>query len=380
MRDAYIVGAVRTPVGKNRGALSGIRPDDLGAVALNGLLERLGVDPAQVEDVVMGCVTQHQEQGWNIGRLAVLAAGWPVEVPATSVNRMCGSSQQALHFAAMGVMSGSQDLVVAAGVESMSRIPLGSDGEGVSDAISRRYKVIPQGLSAELVADKWDLTREQLDEFSLESHGKAVAALDAGRFDREIVPVSTVDENGNKIVVKTDEGPRRSTSLEKLASLRPAFKDDGKITAASSSQISDGAAAILVASAEKAKELGLTPRARIVSMAAAGVDPTIMLTGPIPATQMALRKAGLTIDQIDLVEINEAFASVVMAWHKEIGFDPKKTNVNGGAIALGHPLGATGTKLMTTLLHELERQDLRMGLQTMCIGFGQGITTIIERI
>ena len=295
MKEAFIVGAVRTPVGKNRGELSRVRPDDLGAVALNGLIEKTGVDPAAIDDVVLGCVTQHQEQGWNIARLCVLAAGWPVEVPATSVNRMCGSSQQALHFAAMGVLSGSQDLVVAAGVESMSRVAMSSDGESVSDAISERYKLIPQGLSAELIADKWNLSRAQIDEFSLESHLRAINAQDAGYFDREIVPVTTVDGDGNAFVARVDQGPRRGTSLEKLSGLRTIFKEGGKVTAGSSSQISDGAAAVLIASGEKVRELGLTPRARIVAMAEAGVDPTIMLTGPIPATQKALRKAQLSM-------------------------------------------------------------------------------------
>jgi acetyl-CoA acyltransferase len=380
MAEAFIVGAVRTPVGKNKGELSRIRPDDLAAVALNGLVERTGVDPLEVEDVILGCVTQTSEQGWNIARLAVLAAGWPIDVPGVSVNRMCGSSQQALHMAAQAVMSGAHELVVAAGVESMSRVAMSSDGAGVSDFISERYKMVPQGYSAELIADKWDLTRQQLDELSLESHRKALAAQDAGIFEREIVPVKTVDENGNPLLVTKDGGPRRGTSLEKLASLKPVFKQDGKLTAAASSQISDGASALLVASEAKVRELGLKPRARVVSMALSGVDPTIMLTGPIPATRLALKKAGMTMDQIDLVEINEAFASVVLAWQIELGFDPKKTNVNGGAIALGHPLGASGAKLMTTLVHELERQGLRYGLQTMCIGFGQGIATIIERV
>ena len=380
MQEAYIVGAVRTPVGKNKGDLSRLRPDDLAAQCLNALVERTGIDPVQVEDVVMGCVTQHREQGWNIARVSVLAAGWPIDVPGVSVNRMCGSSQQSLHFAAQAVASGTHELIVAAGVENMSRVPISSDGESVSDFISEHYKLIPQGLSADFIADKWDLSRQEIDEFSLDSHRKAVAAQDAGYFDREIAPVKTVDAEGKPVVVSRDQGPRRETSLEKLASLKAIFRQNGKITAGSASQISDGAAALLVASESKARELGLRPRARVVAMALSGVDPTIMLTGPIPATRKVLAKAGMKMQDIDIVEINEAFASVVLAWQREMDFDPKKTNVNGGAIALGHPLGASGAKLMTTLLHEMERQGLRYGLQTMCIGFGQGIATIIERV
>ncbi len=386
MAEAYIVEAVRTAVGRRRGSLSNTRADELAAHCLSALTSRAKVDPGEIDDVVMGCVTQVGEQGMNVARIAVLNAGFPVEVPGTSVNRMCGSSQQAVHFAAQAVMSGAMDMVIGAGVESMSRINMGSDmfynGEPAlpSPMMTERFTIIPQGRSAELIAHKWGLSRQALDEFSLNSHQKALEAIDKGYFQREIVPLEVKNENGETIRFDVDEGPRRDTSLEKLASLKPAFQEDGVITAGSSSQISDGASALLIASKEKAKALGLKPRARIVAMAVAGVDPTIMLTGPIPATRKVLAKAGLKLSDIDLIEINEAFASVAMACGMELGFDFSKVNVNGGAIALGHPLGASGGRLLTTLLYEMERRDVRYGLSTMCIGFGQATATIIERV
>ena len=381
MNTAVIVGAVRTAVGRKNGKLSGVRPDDLLALALKEVVARTKVDPNEVEDVVVGCVDQVGEQGFNIARNAALIAGFPLDVCRTTLDRKCGSGQQAANFCAMGVMAGQYDTVIAGGVENMTRVPMGSNGQGpgdgpISPKLSERYNIIPQGLSAELIAEKWGLKREELDEFSAQSHEKAGRAIAEGRFKREIVPVTLPDGS----VLDTDEGVRVPVNREKMASLVPSFKTDGVITAANSSQISDGAAALLLMSEAKAKALGLKPRARVVATALAGVDPTIMLTGPIPATQRVLKKAGMTLDQIDLFEINEAFASVVLAWERELHPDMARVNVNGGAVALGHPLGCSGAKLMTTLLHELERTGKRYGLQTMCIGFGQGIATIIERL
>ncbi|HYM50574.1 MAG TPA: thiolase family protein [Candidatus Limnocylindrales bacterium] len=384
MSEAVIVEAVRTPIGRRGGKLAAIRPDDLLALTLSEVVERAGVSRAVVDDVIVGCVTQTGEQGLNIGRAAVLIAGFPIEVPGTTINRFCGSGQQAVNFAAQGVLSGAQDVVIGAGVESMTRVPMGSDamgpGEGpVSPKLTDLYEIIPQGNSAEMIARKWGFTREQLDEFSLQSHVKAGQAIQEGRFRREIMPV-VVKQNGSSYTVDTDEGVRMPPSREKMAQLKPSFQDDGVVTAGNSSQISDGAAAVLVMSAEKARELKLKPRARIVAQAIVGSDPTIMLTGPIPATAKVLHKAGLQLKDIDLFEVNEAFAPVVLAWQHETGADMEKVNYNGGAIALGHPLGASGARLITTLLHELERQDARYGLSTMCIGYGMGIATIIERL
>lgn len=378
MRDALIVEAVRTPIGRRNGALRDVRPDDLAALVLNEVVRRAGVEPRLVDDVVMGCVTQVGEQGVNIARLSVLAAGWPEEVPGTSVNRMCASGLQACNFAAMEVMTGNADLAIGAGTESMTRVAMGSDGGVLNERITSRYDLVPQGISAEMIADKWGITREELDEYALMSHRRAIAAIDAGRFRAEIVPVP-IREDGGERLFTTDEHPRRDTSLEKLAKLPPAFKPGGKITAGNSSGINDGAAAVLFASEERARELGLEPRARVVAMAQAAVDPVIMLTGPIPATRRALKMAGLTMEAIDLVELNEAFASIPIACGRELGIDLERMNVNGGAIALGHPLGCSGARLLTTLLHEMERRDVRYGLATLCIGFGQGVTTIIER-
>jgi len=384
MSDAVIVEAVRTAIGRRNGRLSPVRPDDLLALTLAEVVKRAGVDPAQVDDVVVGCVTQTGEQGMNIGRAAVLIAGFPIEVPGTTINRFCGSGQQAVNFAAQGVLSGAQDMVIGAGVESMSRVPMGSDafgpGEGpVSPKLTDLFEIIPQGNSAEMIAKKWGFSREQLDEFAYQSHRKAGQAIQEGRFSREIFAID-VKSNGTSYSFETDEGVRIPPSREKMAQLKPSFQEDGVVTAGNSSQISDGAAAVLVMTAEKAKSLGLRPRARIVAQAIVGSEPTIMLTGPIPATQKVLKKAGLQLKDIDLFEVNEAFAPVVLAWQQETGADMEKVNYNGGAIALGHPLGASGARLITTLLHELERQDARYGLSTMCIGYGMGIATIIERV
>jgi acetyl-CoA acyltransferase len=381
MRDALIVGAVRTAVGKRNGSLSPVRPDDLAAVVLGALVERVGIDASEVEDVVLGCVDQLGEQGMNIARNAALIAGLPLDVCGTTLDRMCGSGQQALNFAAMGVMAGQYEVVIAGGVEHMTRVPMASNATGPGDGplsprLQERYRIVPQGVSAELVAERWGLDREELDRFAAGSHDKAGRAIAEGRFTREIVPVSLPDGS----VFDTDEGVRIPVDRRKLASLAPPFKPDGVVTAGNSSQISDGAAALMLMSAERARALGVTPRARVVATALAGVDPTLMLTGPIPATQRVLRKAGLRLEDIDQVEINEAFASVVLAWERELQPDMGRVNVNGGAIALGHPLGCTGARLATSLLHELERSGARRGLQTMCIGFGQGIATIIERL
>jgi acetyl-CoA acetyltransferase family protein len=381
MNNAVIVGAARTAVGKRNGKLSTVRPDDLLADTLKALVERTKIDPAEVEDVVIGCVDQLGEQGFNIARNSALIAGFPLDVCGTTLDRMCGSGQQAANFAAMGVMSGQYECVIAGGVENMSRVPMGSNASGPGDGplsprLQALYNIVPQGISAEMLAEKWGLKREELDKFSGESHEKAGRAIAEGRFKREIAPIMLPDGS----VFDTDEGVRVPVNWEKLASLAPSFKPDGVVTAGSSSQISDGAAALLIMSEARAKALKLTPRARIVATSLAGVDPTIMLTGPIPATQRVLKKAGLKIDQIDLFEINEAFASVVLAWERELHPDMDRVNVNGGAIALGHPLGCSGGRLMNTLLHELERTKKRYGLQTMCIGFGQGIGTIIERL
>jgi acetyl-CoA acyltransferase len=378
MREAVIVEAVRTPAGRLRGSLSAIEPISLAALILKEVVERTGIDPAQVDDVIMGCVTQTGEQGANIGRLAALYAGFPVEVSAVSINRMCGSSQQAIHFAAQSIIAGDADVVIAAGVESMSRVAMGSDYPPQFPE-NPPYPLLHQGVSAELIAQKWGFSRQALDEYSYHSHLKAAAATKAGHFQREILPVS-IGHNGETRVLDYDEGIRFEPNLEKMAGLKPAFRENGVITAGNASQISDGAAAVLVMERSKAESLGLKPRARFVSRVAVGSDPELMLTGPIAATEKALRRAGLSIGQMDVIEINEAFAAVVLAWAAEIEPPLERVNPNGGAIALGHPLGATGAKLMTTLLHELERSGGRYGLQTMCIGHGQATATIIERL
>ena len=382
MREAVIVQAVRTPVGRRNGFLSGLRSEDLAGLVLREVVKLAGVDPALVEDVLMGCVSQVGEQGVCIGRQAALIADFPQHVPGLTIDRQCGSSQQAVHFAAQAILAGDMDVVVAAGVENMSRVPMGSNFKGTEPSLelTSRYEIINQGLSAERIAEKWGLSRQQMDEFSLESHEKALKSQEEGRFEREIMPVSVVLPDGNHAIIKMDEGPRRGTSLEKLASLKTPFQENGLITAGNASQISDGAAAVLVMSREKAEELGLKPRFRIIARSVLGSDPTLMLTGPIPATAKVLAKAGLKIEDIDVFEVNEAFAVVPLAWLMETGADPRKLNPNGGAIALGHPLGASGARLMTTMMHELERTGGRYGLQTMCEGHGMANATIIERL
>ncbi len=383
MPEAYIVDAVRTPVGRRGGALSGVHSADLGAHALGALMDRSGVDPGAVDDVVMGCCDTIGSQAGDVARTAWLVAGLPDHVPGVTIDRQCGSSQQAVHFAAQGVMSGTQDLVVAGGVQNMSAIPISSamlvgrqfgftTPFAESPGWLKRYgdQEVSQFRSAEMIAERWDISREDMERFALESHRRAVTAIDEGRFEREISPVGGLT---------TDEGPRRDTGLEKMAGLNP-LAPGGRITAAVASQISDAASAMLIASERALAEHQLTPRARIHHLSVRGDDPVWMLTGPIPATRHALERSGLTVDDIDLFEVNEAFASVVLAWARETGADLDRTNVNGGGIALGHPIGATGTRLMTTLLHELERTGGRYGLQTMCEGGGQANVTIIERL
>jgi acetyl-CoA acyltransferase len=395
MPSAVIIDAVRTAGGKRNGRLSGWHPADLAAEVLKALAERNNLDPALVEDVIMGCVMQVGNQGINVGRNAVLAAGWPESVPATTIDRQCGSSQQSAHFAAQGVIAGAYDIVVAGGVEVMTTTPMGASvtpgslpfGPKMMERYADQGGLVPQGISAELIAEKWGLTREDVDTFGARSQQFAERAAAEGRFENEIVPVQErkLDRETGKLIasdamVTADEGIRPGTTVETLANLKPAFKPDGVVTAGNSSQITDGASAALIMSEEKANELGLRPRARFHSFALAGVDPVTMLTGPIPATEKVLERAKLSLDDIDLVEINEAFASVVLAWEKELRPDMSKVNVNGGAIALGHPLGASGTKLLATLLNELERTGGRYGLLTMCEGGGMANATVIERL
>ena len=391
MTTAVIVDAVRTPGGKRNGALENWHAVDLASEALGALQARNDLDPALVDDVIMGCVMQVSEQSLNVARNAVLAAGWPESVPATTVDRQCGSSQQAIHFAAQGVIAGAYDIVVAAGVESMTRTPMGSSivpglgmpfGPRMVDRYAERGGLVNQGISAEMIADHFGISRDELDRYSLGSHERAARATAQGRFEREIVPVAVRGDGGEEtgVILTADEGIRPDTSLDALGRLKPAFTPDGKVTAGNSSQITDGASAVLIVSEERANALGLTPKARLVAFALAGVDPVMMLTGPIPATRSVLERAKLSLDDVDLFEINEAFASVVLAWEREIHPDMGKVNVNGGAIALGHPLGATGGKLMATLVHELDRSGGRYGLLTMCEGGGLANATLIERL
>ncbi|MBS4021017.1 MAG: thiolase family protein [Dethiobacter sp.] len=381
MNEAVIIEAVRSPMGRRKGSLRDTRPDDLAAEVIDALLERTGIDPHIVEDLIMGCVTQVGEQGFNVARTSGLISRLPLDVAAVCLNRMCGSGLQAFNFAAQGIMSGMHDCIISAGVESMTRVPMGSDGSAFSEQLMSKYDIVMQGTSAELIAAKWGLSRQELDLFSYQSHQKAAKAREEGRFRRETVPVRGVNQAGERYLFAEDETIRPDTTLEKMASLPPAFKPDGVITAGNSSQISDGAAAVLVMSAQRAKESGLKPRARFVSSAVAGVDPTLMLTGPIPTTRKALAKAGLTMDDIDIFEVNEAFAPVVLAWAKELELsDMSRVNPVGGAISLGHPLGCSGTRLIATLLHQLEDTGGRYGLITMCIGWGIGIATVIERL
>ena len=388
MVTAVIVDAIRTPLGRRNGKLKNWHPVDLAAETLKALIDRTGIDAGLVDDVIMGCVMQVGEQAFNVGRNAVLGAGWPDTVPATTIDRQCGSSQQAAHFAAQGVMAGAYDIVVAAGVEVMTRVPMGSammDGKygfPFGPAMGARYAsqggIVPQGISAELIADKWNISRDDMDAFGMRSQAYALRATLEGRFDREILAV--VDAEGN--MMTTDEG-LRDTTMESLGKLKPSFRpveEGGRVTPGNASQITDGASAILIMSEDKAKELGLTPRARFVDFSLAGADPRYMLTAPIPATHKVLQRSGLAMDDIDLIEINEAFASVVLAWEKELHPDMDRVNQNGGAIALGHPLGCSGARLMTTLLNELERTGGRYGLQTMCEGGGMANATIIERL
>jgi acetyl-CoA acyltransferase len=399
--DALIVDAVRSPIGKRNGSLAGMRGDELAGVVLNGLVARQDLDPAEVEDVQMGCVTQIGEQGWNIGRMAPLVAGWPETVCGTTIDRQCGSSMQGNFNAAAAVWSGQLDLVVSAGVEMMSRVPMGSNGGDLSDALTDRWEIVPQGISAEVLAKEWNLSREDLDAYSLESHRRAIRAIDEGRFQNEVIPVelpasgepapvgSTPDTARTATAVAVeptvfavDEAPRRDTSAEKLAALQPAFLPDGKVTAGNSSQIVDGAAAVLVASEQAASRLGLSARGRFISFGLAGVDPHRMLHGNPEACAKALARAGLGWDDVAVIEVNEAFASVVLQFVRDAGLEDRldDVNPNGGGISLGHPLGATGARVTATLLNELERRGARYGVATMCIGFGQALAGVIERL
>jgi acetyl-CoA acyltransferase len=381
MPDALIIDAVRSPIGKRDGTLSKIRGDELAGQILNGLVERNALDPAEIEDVQMGCVTQIGEQGWNIGRMAPLVAGWPETVCGTTVDRQCGSSMQTNFNAAAAIWSGQLDVVVSAGVEMMSRVPMGSNGGDLSDDLTDRWEIVPQGISAEVIAQEWGLSRDELDAYSLESHRRAIAAIDEGRFEREIVPVELMNPHVG-VLFAVDETPRRDTSAERLASLSPAFIPEGKVTAGNSSQICDGAAAVLIASEEAASRLGLEPRARFVSFGLSGVDPHRMLHGNPEACAKALARGGLTWDDIGVIEVNEAFASVVLQFLRDTGLEDRREDVNpnGGGISLGHPLGATGARVTATVLGELERRNERYGVACMCIGFGQAIAGVVERL
>ncbi|WP_226645128.1 thiolase family protein [Mesobacillus subterraneus] len=383
MREVVIVEAVRTPVGRRKGLLKDIRPDELAAQVLKEVVNRAGIDAGLVEDVILGCVTQSGEQAGDIARVAALTAGFPIEVPGTTIDRQCGSSQQAVHFAAQAILAGDMDVVIAGGVENMTRVPMGSnyqDANPFSPKLREQYEMIHQGLSAERIAEKYGFTRSELDEFSAESHRRALKAQAEGYFKKEIMPLEVTLENGETTLMTDDSGPREGTTPEVLAGLKTVFKEDGVIHAGNASQISDGAGVLLLMSREKAEELGLKPRFKVHTRVVVGSDPTLMLTGPIPATEKILKKAGLKLEDIDVFEVNEAFAPVPMAWLKETGADPAKLNPNGGAIALGHPLGASGARLMISMMHELERTCGRYGLQTMCEGHGMANATIIERL
>jgi acetyl-CoA acyltransferase len=381
MLDALIIDAVRSPIGKKNGSLASIRGDELAAQVLNSLVARHDLDPAEIQDVQLGCVTQIGEQGWNIGRMVPLVAGWPESVCGTTVDRQCGSSMQTNFNAATAIASGQLDVVVSAGVEMMSRVPMGSNGGDLSDKLLDRWEIVPQGISAEVISDEWGFSREELDAFSLESHRRAVAAADEGRFEGEIVPIDLTNPHTG-VVFGVDETPRRDTSADALAALKPAFLPEGKVTAGNSSQVCDGAAAVLVASEDAAGRLGLEPRARFVSFGLAGVDPHRMLHGNPQACARALARAGLTWDDISVIEVNEAFACVVLQFARDAGLEERyeDINPNGGGISLGHPLGATGARITATLLNELERRDARYGIATMCIGFGQALACVVERV
>jgi acetyl-CoA acyltransferase len=381
VESALIVDAVRSPIGKRNGALASLRADELAGQVLNALVERNGLDPAKVEDVQMGCVSQVGEQGWNIARMAALVAGWPETVAGATIDRQCGSSLQACFAAASSVSAGQLDVVVAAGVESMSRVPMGSSGGDLSDKLLERWEIVPQGISAELIAEQWGLSREELDAYSLESHRRALAAIEEGRFDREVVPVA-VSNPHTGVVFGVDETPRGDTSPEALAALKPAFLPEGKVTAGNSSQICDGAAALLVASERACSRLGLEPRARFVSFGLAGVDPRLMLHGNPQASARALERADLGWNDVAVIEVNEAFASVALQFMRDTGLEERweDVNPNGGGISLGHPLGATGARVTATLLNELDRRDARYGVATVCIGFGQALAAVVERL
>lgn len=382
MRETVIVAGVRTPVGRRKGSFASTRPDELAALVLDELMERAGVAKEETDDVILGCVTQSGEQGGNIARTAALIGGFPITVPGVTIDRQCGSSQQAVHFASQAIASGDMDVVIAGGVESMTREPMFSNmhGSKPSGKLTSQYEIINQGLSAERIASEWKLSREDLDQFAFESHQKAMRAIDGGRFVEEIVPVSVMDQDGNSKLFSIDEGPRPESTLEALSGLKTVFDENGVITAGNASQMSDGASAVLLMSREKAEALGVKPIVRIVARTVVGSDPTLMLTGPIEATRQVLKKARLTIEDMDLYEVNEAFAPVPLAWLAETGADRTKLNVNGGAIALGHPLGATGTKLLVSLMHELKRSGGRFGLLAICEGMGMANATIIEMI
>ncbi|KGX88746.1 acetyl-CoA acetyltransferase [Pontibacillus halophilus JSM 076056 = DSM 19796] len=381
-REVVIVEAVRTAVGKRKGVFRNTHPVHMASHVLHEVVQRVGLPKREVEDVILGCVSPIEEQGFNIARLSLLDAGFPVEVPGVQLNRMCGSGQQAIHFGAQAIAAGDLDVVIAGGVENMTRVPILSDGNDatIPESVHDRYNIVHQGVSAEYIAEKHELSREALDEYAYESHRRALEAIKEGRFTKEIVPMKGESKEGEAVTVSEDEGPRKDTSLEALSQLKPVFKEQGVVTAGNASQMSDGASAVLLMSREKADEFGVRPRARILSRVVVGSDPTMMLDGVIPATRKALAKAGLQLSDMDRVEINEAFAPVVLAWQKELGADLSKVNVNGGAIALGHPLGATGAKLMTSLLHELERSNGQYGLLTVCIGHGMSTAAVIERL
>ncbi len=382
MTEVVIVDGVRTAIARRKGSFSNIRPDDLAALVLEELVRKTGIDSSEVEDVILGCGSQVSEQAMNIARTSALIAGFPIHVPGVTLDRQCGSSQQAIHFSAQAIASGDMDIVIAGGVESMTRVPMFSSlGDAqLSNKLTDKYEIVNQGISAEKVAAKYTISRLEIDEYSSNSHDKAFEAIKAGHFEEEIIPVTVTLENGETVVFDKDEGPREGSTVEVLSKLKTVFQEDGVITAGNSSQMSDGAAAVLVMSADKAKALGLKPKARIIARSVVGSDPTLMLTGPVAATQKVLKKAGLTIDDMDTYEVNEAFAPVPIVWLKELGADPKKLNPDGGAVALGHPIGATGAKLMITLMNRLQRTDGRYGLLTICEGMGMANATIIERI
>ncbi|MEA0552141.1 thiolase family protein [Lysinibacillus irui] len=382
MREVVIVAAVRTAVGRSKGALSQVRADDLAADVLEEVVRRAGIDKEQVDDVILGCVTQTAEQGANIARTSLLMAGFPDSVPGVTIDRQCGSSQQAVHFAAQAILAGDMDIVIAGGVESMSRVPMGSNMQHAhsSKRLQENYDIIHQGLSAEKIAAKWSLSKEQLNNYAYQSHQRAISAIEAGHFKHEILPIQVPQEDGSMTTFAVDEGPRAETTIEILNGLKTVFQEDGVITAGNASQMSDGASAVVVMALDKAQELGIQPLAKIVTRVVVGSDPTLMLTGPIEATRKALERAGLNIEDIDTYEVNEAFAPVPLVWLQEIGGDPNKLNPDGGAIALGHPLGATGTKLLTTMLHRMERENYRYGLLAICEGMGMANATIIEKM